>query len=35
MIFRMSRELKMSLADIATYLRQSKTTVIRFLDAYS
>jgi len=35
MIFRISRELKMSLADIATYLRQSKTTVIRFLDAYS
>ena len=25
----------MSLADIATYLRQSKTTVIRLLDAYS
>jgi hypothetical protein len=35
MIFRMSRELKMAQGDIATYLRQSKTTVNRFLDAYS
>ena len=34
-IFRMSRELKMSQGDIATYLRQSKTTVNRFLDACS
>lgn len=35
MIHRMSRELKMGQQDIATYLRQSKTTVGRFLDAYS
>jgi hypothetical protein len=35
MIFRMSRELNMNQGDIATYLRQSKTTVGRFLDAYT
>jgi hypothetical protein len=35
MIFRMSRELNMNQGDIATYLRQSKTTVGRFLEAYS
>lgn len=34
-IFRMSRDLKMSQTDIATYLRQSKTTVNRLLDAYA
>jgi hypothetical protein len=34
-IFRMSRELKMPQGDIATYLRQSKTTVNRYLDAYT
>lgn len=34
-IFRMSRELKMSEGDIATYLRQSKSTISRFLNAYA
>jgi hypothetical protein len=34
-IFQMSRELKMSEGDISTYLRQSKTTVSRFLNAYA
>ena len=31
----MSRDLKMSESDIATYLRQSKSTISRFLNAYS
>ncbi len=34
-IFKMSRDLKMSEGDIATYLRQSKTTVSRLLNAYA
>lgn len=35
MIYRMCRELKMTEGDIATYLRMSKSTVSRFLNAYS
>jgi hypothetical protein len=34
-IFHMSRHLKMAQGDIATYLRQSKSTVNRLLDAYA
>jgi hypothetical protein len=34
-IFHMSRDLKMSQGDIAIYLRQSKSTVNRLLDAYA
>ena len=34
-VYRMSRDLHMTQDDIATYLRQSKTTVKRFLDAYT
>jgi hypothetical protein len=33
-IFKMNRDLKMTESDIATYLRQSKSTVSRFLNAY-
>jgi hypothetical protein len=34
-IFRMNRVLKMGQGDIATYMRQSKSTVNRLLDAYA